>query len=858
MSTSERRVGRYQIVRQIGRGGMAIVYLARQETLDRDVALKELSSFHASAPDMAQRFLQESRLAGSLNHPNIVTVLEYFEDGGVPYIAMEYVRRGSLRPYVARLSMAQFVGVMEGVLAGLAHAETQGIVHRDLKPENIMVTADGRVKITDFGIAKATQAAGTGVFLTAAGTTVGTPTYMAPEQAMGRDIGIWTDLYSVGVMAWEHVVGRVPFHDSDVPMVILTRQLNEEIPSAVTVNPECDPELSAWIDRLLIKDPAARAQSPALVWDELEEIIINRLGPRWRREARLPSPSQVFDTPHPLTPAPFESQRVSTPAPAPPDPATPAPVPPAAEKAQPEPKSETGYVTFGAAAEAAASAAAAAAAAEAVITPEPIPEVATPDVPVATPETPVTPPESPVATPEPPVEPFDAPQLHDPAYVTYGRAPETAPPPPPPLEPGEPPPRPEPVAPAAPPEPVPEAESEPEPALDGETLPGIGQQHVAPAPEPVAEEPSDVEPGPGEHAAEAEPAPTPREPKGPEPEPARPQSEPARSQSDSARPPRLARDVIVRRRVVAAGVVGVIAAAVIGFLVAPKGSSGGGTTTAQQSTALVSTASNGPISVSIPAGWQRRPALAPAPGVQLQNQVVVGPSAPAGGMLVIGTAATTDPSLLPKALLTALPDGAPTPQVVTLGRAQFYRYLALQPSGVNGPVSVYALPTKSGGTVLAACVLRGAAATFPNDCERVLGSLRLTGASAAGLGPSSTFATQLNAVVGKLNPAASDGQARLRSARKPGQQAAAASRLSAAYTEAAAATRKLDAPGVASAAVAALAAALAKTGTDYAALSRAAAHNDKRAYIAAGNSIGSDSGSVTAAFDQLAKLGYAS
>ena len=122
---------------------------------------------------------------------------------------------------------------MEGVLAGLAHAETHGIVHRDLKPENIMVTADGRVKITDFGIAKATAAAGTGVFLTAAGTTVGTPTYMAPEQAMGRDIGIWTDLYSVGVMAWEHVVGRVPFYDSEVPMVILTRQLNEEIPAAV-------------------------------------------------------------------------------------------------------------------------------------------------------------------------------------------------------------------------------------------------------------------------------------------------------------------------------------------------------------------------------------------------------------------------------------------------------------------------------------------------------------------------------------------------------------------------------------------------------------------------------------------------
>ncbi len=118
--TGTRRVGRYELIRQIGRGGMAIVYLARQETLDRDVALKELSSFHAGAPDMAERFLRESRLAGSLNHPNIVTVLEYFEDDGVPYIAMEYVPRGSLRPYVGHLALAQLAGVMEGVLAGLA------------------------------------------------------------------------------------------------------------------------------------------------------------------------------------------------------------------------------------------------------------------------------------------------------------------------------------------------------------------------------------------------------------------------------------------------------------------------------------------------------------------------------------------------------------------------------------------------------------------------------------------------------------------------------------------------------------------------------------------------------------------
>ena len=222
-------VGRYEILREVGRGGMALVYLARQTDLDRFVALKELGAFHASDPSFAQRFLRESRVAGSLSHPNIVTVHDYFEHDGTPYIAMEYLERGSLRPYVGRMNLAQIGGVLEGLLAGLAHGESHGIVHRDLKPENLMVTADGRVKIADFGIAKATTKMQTGAFLTATGTTVGTPTYMAPEQAMAQDIGAWTDLYSVGCMAFEMFTGNVPFHDSDAPMAILLRHVNEPI-----------------------------------------------------------------------------------------------------------------------------------------------------------------------------------------------------------------------------------------------------------------------------------------------------------------------------------------------------------------------------------------------------------------------------------------------------------------------------------------------------------------------------------------------------------------------------------------------------------------------------------------------------
>ena len=310
---------------------MAIVYLARQQPLDRGVALKELSSFQASAPGMAARFLREARLASLLNHPNIVTVHEYFEEGAVPYIAMEYAPRGSLRQYVNRISLAQFVGVMEGVLAGLAHAKEYGIVHRDLKPENIMVTSEGRVKIADFGIAKATASAGTAL-LTATGMTVGTPNYMAPEQAMGEEVGVWTDLYSVGILAWEHLVGQLPFSGPS-PMAVLIRQVNEDIPPACQADPAVDPEISAWIDRLLVKDPGARTRSPSAAWEELEEIVLAQLGPRWRRNARLPSPSQVFDTPRPLTPAPFESEKSSAQG--------------AAAPAELQTADDSGYVTFG-------------------------------------------------------------------------------------------------------------------------------------------------------------------------------------------------------------------------------------------------------------------------------------------------------------------------------------------------------------------------------------------------------------------------------------------------------------------------------------------------------------------------------
>jgi serine/threonine protein kinase len=304
-----RTVGRYGIVSELGRGGMAVVYLARQVDLDRLVALKELAAFHAADPSFAQRFVRESRLAGSIVHPNVITVFDYFEHEGTPYIAMEYVERGSLRPYVGKMTLAQIGGVLEGLLAGLAEAEQHAIVHRDLKPENLMVTAAGSVKIADFGIAKATQVADTGAFVTATGTTVGTPPYMAPEQAMGKgkEVGPWTDLYSVGCMAYELFTGRPPFYDAEEPLAILLRHITEPLPPASEVG--VDPEISAWIEHLTAKDAKARPESATAAWEELEEILIGQLGPRWRREARLPEPPR--HVPGPATPPP--SAPMSTP-----------------------------------------------------------------------------------------------------------------------------------------------------------------------------------------------------------------------------------------------------------------------------------------------------------------------------------------------------------------------------------------------------------------------------------------------------------------------------------------------------------------------------------------------------------------
>ena len=175
------------------------------------------------------------------------------------------------------------------MLAALTRAEHEGIVHRDVKPENVLVSPDGHVKIADFGIAKAINRVNPSGFLTATGMAIGTPAYMAPEQAMAGAIGPWTDLYAVGCIAYELFTSTIPFAAPENQMAMLVRRINEPIPPPDTVNPALPAQLSAWIAGLLARDPGARTRSAETAANELEDIVIGIAGPRWRRTSRLPA-----------------------------------------------------------------------------------------------------------------------------------------------------------------------------------------------------------------------------------------------------------------------------------------------------------------------------------------------------------------------------------------------------------------------------------------------------------------------------------------------------------------------------------------------------------------------------------------
>ena len=217
--------GRYELGERLGSGGMATVYLAEDRTLDRQVAVKVLDERYASDPSFVERFRREASAAAGLSHPNIVAVYDRGEAEGTYYIVMEYIDGPDLKEVIrerAPLPAEEAVGYARQILAALEAAHRRGIVHRDIKPQNVMVGDDGRLKVTDFGIARAVAETG----MTEAGSVIGTAQYLSPEQAKGDDVTPSSDCYAAGIVLYEMLTGRVPF-DGERPVTVAMKQIHE-------------------------------------------------------------------------------------------------------------------------------------------------------------------------------------------------------------------------------------------------------------------------------------------------------------------------------------------------------------------------------------------------------------------------------------------------------------------------------------------------------------------------------------------------------------------------------------------------------------------------------------------------------
>ncbi|HWQ13436.1 MAG TPA: serine/threonine-protein kinase, partial [Roseiflexaceae bacterium] len=271
------QLGRYLIQEEIGRGGMARVYRALDRSLQRQVALKVLAPQLALDQEFLRRFEREAITAANLHHPNIVTVYDVGEANGLRYIAMAYVRGRTLHAIIRErgaLGLGYAVGIVEKVAAALDYAHAQGAVHRDVKPQNILIDIEGRVLLTDFGIAQAPDGPG-GERLTRTGIFMGTPEYISPEQASAQRVDGRSDLYSLGIATYEMITGVVPFSGATPQLIVAHVQSPPPPPS--TVAPGQPPELDLVLARALAKRPEQRFGSGAAFVEALR-IVARRNG----------------------------------------------------------------------------------------------------------------------------------------------------------------------------------------------------------------------------------------------------------------------------------------------------------------------------------------------------------------------------------------------------------------------------------------------------------------------------------------------------------------------------------------------------------------------------------------------------
>ncbi|WMT17901.1 Stk1 family PASTA domain-containing Ser/Thr kinase [Parageobacillus toebii] len=285
MLIGKRLNDRYKIISLIGGGGMANVYLARDIILDRDVAVKVLRFDFANDEQFIKRFHREAQAATSLNHENIVTIYDVGEDEGIYYIVMEYVRGYTLKQYIhqhAPLPVPKALHIMEQLTSAIAHAHENGVIHRDIKPQNILIDENGDVKVTDFGIAVARSS----TTITQTNSVLGSVHYLSPEQARGGIATEKSDIYSLGIVMFELVTGRLPFSGESAVSIVL-KHLQAETPSPKAWNPSIPQSVENIILKATAKDPFYRYRSAR----EMNEDISTALDPERVNEQKFMIPA---------------------------------------------------------------------------------------------------------------------------------------------------------------------------------------------------------------------------------------------------------------------------------------------------------------------------------------------------------------------------------------------------------------------------------------------------------------------------------------------------------------------------------------------------------------------------------------
>jgi serine/threonine-protein kinase len=263
--------GRYKLEAKLGSGGMSTVYLARDTTLDRPVAVKVLHREMSEQEDQLQRFRQEARAVAKLSHPNVVAVIDAGEDGGHPYIVFEYVEGETLKQKINRvgaLDAQEALAYAIEIGRGLTVAHGRKMVHRDIKPQNVLIDSEGRAKLTDFGISRQLEQDG----MTATGRVLGTTDYVAPEQAMGHPVDQRSDIYSLGIVLYEMLAGQVPF-SADSQVGVAMKHVNEELPDVQQRRPELSAAAAMVVERATAKDPAERYQQVGEMIDDLSTAL---------------------------------------------------------------------------------------------------------------------------------------------------------------------------------------------------------------------------------------------------------------------------------------------------------------------------------------------------------------------------------------------------------------------------------------------------------------------------------------------------------------------------------------------------------------------------------------------------------